>query len=116
MEEVTHEMLDVTEQVIISPLFNKLSGYIGEFIKRLTPFLSHAKIGVAPPFVIADENVTGVPKHILFAEAEIVTPGVNGGVTVIIMELLLIIFPVIQLTLEESIQFIMSPLTNELSL
>ena len=44
------------------------------------------------------------------------TPGANGFVTVIIMELLMTVFPLIQVPFEVRVQLIKSPLTTELSL
>ena len=116
MEEVAHDRLDVMEQLIVSPLFNELSVKVGEFNGSLTPFLNQEKTGDAPPLFIEVVNVIGVPKQILFAEAEITTLGVAGTVTVILSELLLAIFPVIQVAFEERTQFIISPLTSELSM
>ena len=114
-EAVTHARLDVTVQTIISPLFNALSVYVGEFKDRLTPFLNHAKIGAAPPFVIDDVKVTGVPEQMLFAEAETVIVGVTGVVTTIPTKLLFAELPVIQVALLVSVQLIKLLLTSELS-
>jgi len=52
------------------------------------PLICHWYAGALPPFVEVAVNVTGEPKQILFADVAMLTAGVTGGETFMVMLLL----------------------------
>ena len=60
-------------------------------------------------------KVTGVPEHILLADAEILTEGTTLGVIVMLIELLMAVVVAKQVALDVNWHLIISPLFSVLS-
>jgi len=102
-------------QEIISPLFSALSVKLLLFVPTLTPFFFHWYIGIAPPLTITEEKLTGVLAQIVFPDVATEMEGVNSGLTIIVMLLLVAVAGRAQVADGVSTQLMISPLVNVLS-
>ena len=74
---------DVSTTVTLSELLNVDELKVGLLVPTFAPFTFHWYVGVVPPLVGVAVKVTGVPGHIVVADADTVTEGTGAGVTVI---------------------------------
>ena len=102
-------------QEIISPLFSVLSVKLLLFVPTLAPFFFHWYMGVAPPLVITEEKLTGVPAQIVLPDAATEMEGINSGLTIIVMLLLVAVAGTAQVANGVSTQEMISPLFKVLS-
>jgi len=107
--------LELSTQVIISPLFSVLSVKLFVLEPTFTPFFFHWYTGEAPPLVIVDEKLTDVPAQMVLADAAIDIEGVSNGFTVIVIVLLVAVAGIAQLAEAVSTQEMISALLKVLS-
>jgi hypothetical protein len=108
------EVTQVNEEVIVTDttsLFARLADVkLGLFVPALTPLIFHWYAGV-PPSVGVAVNVTEVPAQIApDGAAVMLTAGVSGEVTIMVIEEEVAGLPVVQSALEVSSHVTTSPL------
>lgn len=110
---LAHAKLVVMVQFTTSPLASVVLVYVLVLLPTILPFTFHTYVGVGPPLVGVAVNVTEVPAQIVLPGlTEILTAGVTGGDTVMVIVLLAIVAGVAHSALLVSVHCITSPLFN----